>query len=225
MKLPPRLASWLQAAPLALILLLFFGLPMLVVVVVSFFDYDMRSIIPGFILDNYPERVRTRSVTLPALSRIRSSSPLIVWAVTLLIGFNVAYFLVFHVRSLLWQIGLFLLCTVPFWTSNIIRMISWIPFLGPQRHLQPGAARSSALIQSAAGIPAVLGFRGRPRLCPSLHAVHGGADLQLDGAHRPQPDGGGARRRRRPLADRRRDRDAALARPASPSARSSSSRW
>ena len=26
--------------------------------------------------------------------------------------------------------GLFLLCTVPFWTSNVIRMISWIPFLG-----------------------------------------------------------------------------------------------
>ena len=47
-----------------------------------------------------------------------------------MLGFNIAYFLVFHVRSLLWQIGLFLLCTVPFWTSNIIRMISWIPFLG-----------------------------------------------------------------------------------------------
>ena len=47
-----------------------------------------------------------------------------------MIGFTVAYFLVFHVRSLLWQIALFLLCTVPFWTSNIIRMISWIPFLG-----------------------------------------------------------------------------------------------
>ena len=29
-------------------------------------------------------------------------------------------------------IGLFLLCTVPFWTSNIIRMISWIPLLGKQ---------------------------------------------------------------------------------------------
>jgi putative spermidine/putrescine transport system permease protein len=26
--------------------------------------------------------------------------------------------------------ALFLLCTVPFWTSNVIRMISWIPFLG-----------------------------------------------------------------------------------------------
>ena len=38
--------------------------------------------------------------------------------------------LAFHVRKLPWQIALFLLCTVPFWTSNIIRMISWIPFLG-----------------------------------------------------------------------------------------------
>ena len=28
------------------------------------------------------------------------------------------------------QTVLFLVCTMPFWTSNIIRMISWIPFLG-----------------------------------------------------------------------------------------------
>ncbi len=53
-----------------------------------------------------------------------------VWALTLAIGFTVAYFLVFHVRSFIWQMALFLLCTVPFWTSNIIRMISWIPVLG-----------------------------------------------------------------------------------------------
>ena len=26
--------------------------------------------------------------------------------------------------------GLFLLCTVPFWTSNVIRMIAWVPLLG-----------------------------------------------------------------------------------------------
>jgi putative spermidine/putrescine transport system permease protein len=28
------------------------------------------------------------------------------------------------------QIFCFLLCTIPFWTSNVIRMIAWIPFLG-----------------------------------------------------------------------------------------------
>ena len=52
------------------------------------------------------------------------------WVFTLLIGFTVAYFLAFHVHDLKWQIVLFLLCTIPFWTSNIIRMIAWIPVLG-----------------------------------------------------------------------------------------------
>ena len=28
------------------------------------------------------------------------------------------------------QMVLFLVCTIPFWTSNVIRMISWIPLLG-----------------------------------------------------------------------------------------------
>jgi putative spermidine/putrescine transport system permease protein len=128
MRIPQSVASWLQVGPAALILVLFFGLPMLVVVAVSFFDYGQGRLYPTFILDNYRE-IFESSVTLRLyLSSIKFA--LIVWAVTLLIGFNIAYFLVFHVRTLLWQIGLFLLCTVPFWTSNIIRMISWIPFLG-----------------------------------------------------------------------------------------------
>jgi putative spermidine/putrescine transport system permease protein len=121
-------ASWFQVAPMVVVLSLFFGLPMIVVLVVSFFDFDRTDIIPAFILDNYVE-LFTREVTL----RLYASSikfAAIVWLVTLLLGFNIAYFLVFHVQSLLMQIGLFLVCTVPFLTSNIIRMISWIPFLG-----------------------------------------------------------------------------------------------
>ena len=54
----------------------------------------------------------------------------IVWLITLVLGFTIAYFLAFHVRSLTMQIVLFLICTIPFWTSNVIRMISWIPLLG-----------------------------------------------------------------------------------------------
>src|SRR5476649_2592305 len=54
----------------------------------------------------------------------------IVWAVTLVIGFTIAYFLSFHVRSSGMQTVLFLVCTIPFWTSNVIRMIAWIPLLG-----------------------------------------------------------------------------------------------
>ena len=128
MKLPERLIPYLQVLPLTLVLLVFLGVPLVMVVVVSFFDYDMFDIIPEFTLRNYIELFQSRLTYDLYLSTFRYA--LIVWAITLVIGFTVAYFLVFHVRNLLWQIALFLLCTVPFWTSNIIRMISWIPFLG-----------------------------------------------------------------------------------------------
>jgi putative spermidine/putrescine transport system permease protein len=128
MKIPERLIPYLQVLPLTVVLLVFLGIPLAIVVVVSFFDYDMFDIVPEFTLRNYVELFRSDLTYTLYLSTLKYA--LIVWAITLVVGFTVAYFLVFHVRSLLWQIALFLVCTVPFWTSNIIRMISWIPFLG-----------------------------------------------------------------------------------------------
>ena len=121
-------ASWWQVSPLVLVLLLFFGLPMVVVLVVSFFDFSRTAIVPTFILDNYIDLFSSDVTLRLYLSSLKFAA--IVWLITLVLGFNIAYFLVFHVQSLLVKIGLFLLCTVPFLTSNIIRMISWIPFLG-----------------------------------------------------------------------------------------------
>jgi putative spermidine/putrescine transport system permease protein len=46
------LFSWLQAAPLALVLAVFLVLPMAMIVVVSFFDYSAFSLIPDFIFTN-----------------------------------------------------------------------------------------------------------------------------------------------------------------------------
>ncbi len=128
MPIPERLIPYLQVLPLTLVLLLFLGVPLAIVVVVSFFDFDIVGLIPTFTLQNYVELFSSRLSYDLYLSTLKYA--LIVWAITLVIGFTVAYFLVFHVKSLLWQIALFLVCTVPFWTSNIIRMISWIPFLG-----------------------------------------------------------------------------------------------
>lgn len=128
MRSSPKVASLLQVAPLSLVLLLFFGVPMLVVLAVSFFDFNQFEVVPAFIFDNYVELFRSDLTLRLYLTSLKYAA--MVWAVTLVIGFWVAYFLVFHVRSFLWQMALFLVCTVPFWTSNIIRMISWIPFLG-----------------------------------------------------------------------------------------------
>lgn len=128
MKLPRTTVSLLQVGPLGLILFLFLGIPLVTVIVVSFFDYANYQIVPAFTLSNYIELFSTRLTYELYLSMLKFVC--IVWVLTLVIGFAVSYFLVFHVRSLLWKIFLFLVCTVPFWTSNIIRMISWIPVLG-----------------------------------------------------------------------------------------------
>ncbi len=120
--------SWILVAPITLILLFFLFLPMLTLIVVSFWDYNEWTFFPAFILDNYVY-ILTSKVTFATYWKTIQLT-FWTWFFCTAIGFTVAYFLAFHVRSLTWQIALFLLCTIPFWTSNIIRMISWIPFLG-----------------------------------------------------------------------------------------------
>jgi putative spermidine/putrescine transport system permease protein len=124
----PAATPYLQVAPLVAVFLAFLVFPIILIAVVSFWDYTEYAIVPDLILRNYAE-VFTSAVTYKTyFSTIKFAA--ITWAVTLMVGFTVAYFLAFHVRTLKWQMTLFLVCTIPFWTSNVIRMISWIPFLG-----------------------------------------------------------------------------------------------
>jgi putative spermidine/putrescine transport system permease protein len=123
-----RFASYIQAIPLWLILGFFLALPILFLVVVSFWDYDFARMYPDFIWTNYAEVLGSWVTWKTYLNTLKFAA--IVWALTLFIGFWVAYFLAFYVRSATTQTVLFLICTVPFLTSNIIRMISWIPVLG-----------------------------------------------------------------------------------------------
>jgi len=130
--------AWWQAAPFALVFLLFFLIPLALVAMVSLWNFNEYELIPAVTLRNYLSLFEGCShltdngdlcVTLNTyLSTFKFC--VLVWGITLLIGFSVAYFLAFHVRSSTMQTVLFVLCTVPFWTSNVIRMISWVPLLG-----------------------------------------------------------------------------------------------
>ena len=122
--------------PFGLVIFSFFIIPLCLVVMVSFWDYNAYSIIPDFIFTNYedifygcvkslPELCTTFATYLSSLKFVVT-----VWLITLITGFLVALFLSFCVSTLQMQVVLFLLCTIPFWTSNVIRMISWIPLLG-----------------------------------------------------------------------------------------------
>jgi putative spermidine/putrescine transport system permease protein len=130
-----RLGAWLQATPFTLVFVLFLVVPLLLVAAVSFWRATDYELIPAFTFQNYIDVFNGCSntgelcVTLKTyLSTLKFC--FLVWLITLLIGFMVAYFLAFHVRSVGAQTLLFILCTVPFWTSNVIRMISWVPLLG-----------------------------------------------------------------------------------------------
>ncbi|WP_436119336.1 ABC transporter permease [Phyllobacterium sp. LjRoot231] len=123
-----RLTAYLQATPLAVLLGVFLLLPILTIGMVSFWDYDSVRIYPDFVTFNYTETLGSWVTWKTYLNTIKFT--VIVWVLTMVIGFWVAYFLAFHIRSVTMQMVLFLVCTVPFLTSNIIRMISWVPFLG-----------------------------------------------------------------------------------------------
>ena len=129
-----RALAYLQAAPLTLVFLIFLVVPLALTGIVSLWEYNEYEIIPALTLQNYADlfdgclsadlctTVRTYLSTVKFVA--------LTLAITLPLGFAIAYFLAFHIRSGTVRMGLFLLCTIPFWTSNVIRMISWIPLLG-----------------------------------------------------------------------------------------------
>ena len=118
----------LQILPLLSVLFLFLVAPVVIILAVSFWDYTEFSLIPDFVLTNYIEIFESGVTYSTYLNTFKFA--FLGWLFTVIIGFTLAYFLAFHVRTLRWQIILFLICTIPFWTSNIIRMIAWIPVLG-----------------------------------------------------------------------------------------------
>lgn len=126
---PGRLLTpYLQVAPLAFLMITMVGIPLLTVVLLSFWEFDGIAVYPAFTFDNYAEVLQSAVTLKLFLATLKYA--LITLVATVIIGFTCSYFLVFYVRDLRIQIALFLLCTIPFWTSNVIRMVSWIPFLG-----------------------------------------------------------------------------------------------
>jgi putative spermidine/putrescine transport system permease protein len=134
----PAAHPWLQAGPFAAVFLLFFLVPLALILAVSFWNFNEYELLPAFSLRNYIAifdgcgHLNGRGDFCVTLATYLSTLKfcLLVWGITLVLGFTIAYFLAFHVRSPAVQTALFVLCTVPFWTSNVIRMISWVPLLG-----------------------------------------------------------------------------------------------
>jgi putative spermidine/putrescine transport system permease protein len=124
----PRAASWIQASPFALIMTLLVLVPLGIIVAVSFMDYGFAEIIPEFYLGNWQDIFKS-ALTLNLYQQVFKNI-VIVWSITLVLGFTIAYYLLFHVRSNFWRAIFLTACAIPFWTSGVIRSVSFVPLLG-----------------------------------------------------------------------------------------------
>ena len=105
-------SSLLMVSPLAAVLLIFLVLPIVLIVVVSFWRATEFSIIPAFELDNY-EFLFGSPVTYTVFFNTFKYA-LITWFFTVLLGFTIPFIRVFPFLPRLCKMALFFLSTIRF---------------------------------------------------------------------------------------------------------------
>jgi putative spermidine/putrescine transport system permease protein len=127
-KLQPGFPLLWLVAPSVIWLLVFLVLPLLGIFIFSFWKYSGHGMEPGFTVEHYVAFLTSVVYVETLFTTLRFT--LVTMAICLLLGYPIAYFLAMQVQSFKWQMVLFLLCMVPFWTSYLIRAVAWIPMLG-----------------------------------------------------------------------------------------------
>ena len=130
-------ASYWLAAPAAAWMLGVVVVPIVLLVWVSFWGGRAFSTASPLTLDNYTKFFANQTYIKLIGSTVVHTATLM--AVTGVLGYCIAYFLVVKVRSPRWRLVLFLAFIIPFWTSTLIRAIAWVPFLGVRIEVGPGA--------------------------------------------------------------------------------------
>ncbi len=121
-------------SPTFLYALILLGLPILLVIAYSFWTQDYLTVDRSFTLENYRVAL-TEPIYRDLLFRSLYVS-LVVSALTVVLAYPIAYFISFHggPHKSLW---LFLI-TIPFWTSYLLRVMSWKVILGYNGVLNSG---------------------------------------------------------------------------------------
>ena len=119
--------GWMIAAP-SVWLVVFLVIPLISIIVFSFWKFTGYGISPHPTLTNYSQFFTSAIYVQTLFTTFRFT--VLTMALCLLLGYPIAYFLAMQVKTFKWQLSLFLLCMVPFWTSYLIRAVAWIPMLG-----------------------------------------------------------------------------------------------
>jgi len=107
--------------------LAFLAVPILAVVLFSFWSQDFMTLDRTFTLANYRE-IAEKPIYTVLLQRSLYVSACVT-LVTVILAYPIAYFVSFHVEPGRKSLWLFLI-TIPFWTSYLIRVFLWKVILG-----------------------------------------------------------------------------------------------
>jgi len=133
--------GWL-VAPATLWLILFLVLPLVSIIFFSFWTSTGHGLVPDatlqyyadyFVVEGFFDAEHRNFLTPSVFIRTLGSTfyfTIVTMAFCLVVGYPIAYFLAMQVQEFKWQLALFLLCMVPFWTSYLIRAVAWLPMLG-----------------------------------------------------------------------------------------------
>ncbi len=130
LKLDRRATFWFLYVPPLIWLLLFFLIPLLLMLLYSF-RADMR----GNILEPWQPTLGqyiklTGTLSYWRLLGVSTLTAFLISFVAVVLSYPVAYFLAFHARA---QFGVYLvLLLVPFWTSYLLRVMAWKIMLGTE---------------------------------------------------------------------------------------------
>jgi putative spermidine/putrescine transport system permease protein len=129
-------------APATIWLVVFLFLPLISIFIFSFWKSSGHGMVPTLTLENYRAFFASEGFFDPNSSDFLTPSIFIrtlwttfrftitVMALCLILAYPLAYFLSMQVEDFKWQLSLFLLAMVPFWTSYLIRAVAWLPMLG-----------------------------------------------------------------------------------------------
>lgn len=115
-------------SPVLLFFLVFLVIPLVWFAIMSVWRFTGFTYKPGFTFENFAEIFVTAGYLRAYQKTVMFSG--ITIAVSLLIGFPIAFFLTKVVKTFRYQIALFLVILTPFWTSYLIRTIAWVPTFG-----------------------------------------------------------------------------------------------
>ncbi len=119
---PFDMVRWM-AWPAVLFTAVFFILPLIVMIGVSFWDRKAGSLAAAWTMQNYV-KFFTRDFLLAALANSLEVT-LLTTVLAVILAYPFAYVLAFNV-SRRWQRIILLLAILPFWTSYVVRSYSWL---------------------------------------------------------------------------------------------------